>query len=175
MGAYNFPGWHGTTAGLFPQFKPHYRRGEQLGFGIHTADSEEFARLYAQNPEIARKGKAPALYQTNVVAENPLDLAQIVNENDPKFELARLLAGKKFYPVKDANGVPSVYLQNAADARDPAIIEKILREQGIDALRYISRVGQRPLAGLGNITAKDRATLAFDPEQVQILDSRLLK
>jgi hypothetical protein len=174
VGAFNFPGWHGTTAGLFPEFKANIRKNEQLGFGVHSADSEAFAKLYASDPNIARKGKSPAMYKVNVSSENPLNLDQIVSEGSTEFELAKLLAGRSFYPIKDAQGRPSVYLQNAVDSRDPKTIQKILEAQGIDALRYISRVGSLPLNGGSFVSAKDTSTVALSPKQIQILEARLL-
>ena len=168
----NILGWHGTTAPPFEQFKPNIRKNEQLGFGIHFADDPEFAKEYALNELVARrKGNNSRLYKAELATSNPLSAASLVQEGSPEFNLAKKLAGKSFFALKDDLGIPTAYLQNAIDATSPARAERLIRDAGYDAIRYNSRLGELSpgATGLTNLR-KSPATLVFSPDQIQILE-----
>ena len=80
--------YHGTTAGGFDAFRPNYRKGEQLGFGIHFAQDRGFAAKYAEDPTVARKGKTPKVYAVYLSIQRPLVADAIVYEGTPEFALA---------------------------------------------------------------------------------------
>lgn len=111
--------FHGTRARVISRFEPHIRRGEQIGFGIHFAFESSFAREYALNPKVARRGKSPAIMATTVSAKNPLIADQIVYEGSDEFALARRLAGKRMNYPKDELGRRAVYPQYMFRATSP--------------------------------------------------------
>jgi N12 class adenine-specific DNA methylase/GGDEF domain-containing protein len=161
--------YHGTTSGGFEVFKANIRKGEQLGFGIHFAEDPAFADRYANDPQVARKGKKPHVFNAYLSLTNPLTANQVVKEGSPEFALAKKLAGKNLYTVKDDNGVPSVYLQNVIDSVNPQKAEKAIREAGYDGVIYKSRIGTRGVVGYGGgtVTAESQSIIVFSPTQIK--------
>jgi hypothetical protein len=161
--------YHGTTSGGFGEFKPNVRKGEQLGFGIHFAEGRAFADRYAADPDVARRGKTPQTFEVYLALKNPLIANKIVSEGSPEFAVAKKLAGKGMYAVKNDAGVPSVYLQNIIDATTPQRAERVIREAGYDGVIYLARIGTRGVDGYsrGNITSESRAFIAFSPTQIK--------
>ncbi len=170
-------GWHGTTAGSFDSFLPNFRKNEQLGFGIHFADLADFAKQYAINPLVARKSKnLPVLYKTELTYQKPLQAAVLVKEGSKEFELAKRLAGNKFFTSLDENKVPTAFMQNAIDSTTPQRAERLIREAGYDAVMYNSRLGSLLPGGTGlSNVQKSPSTIVFTPEQIKILEKYLLK
>jgi len=161
--------YHGTTQGKFDAFKPNYRKGEQLGFGIHFAAEEDLARLYAFDDAVSRKGKEPTLYTVRLHVNRMLDLDRIVSEGDPDYDLAKKIAGRAFYPVKNEHGVPSVYLQNAVDASpNGKRTEQLIRAAGYDGVRYKAKIVS-PNAYSFQTRAEGISYIVFDPDQVEIV------
>lgn len=163
--------YHGTSSGGFDAFKPNYRRGEQLGFGIHFTTDEEFARRYAFDDKVARKGKSPMVYKVSLELNNVLDLDQIVKEGSPEFELGKKVAGRSFFPVKDEDGKLAIYLQNAIDSSpNHKRTEKLIRDAGYDSVKYVSKIRT---VGIGNYYASSgeaESYVVFEPSQVKIVD-----
>lgn len=171
LGAIVFPGWHGTPNGEFSEFKPNIRKNEQLGFGIHAADNRSFAERYALMPRKINKSNQPTLYQVEVGMENPLKADDVVIEGDPRFALAKKLAGQHFFSSKDENGVPATFLQNAIDATSPQRAERLIRDAGYDGVRYMARYGSiNPGGTSANIAERSPASLVFTPEQLKIIE-----
>jgi hypothetical protein len=167
--------YHGTRQGNFDQFIPHYRRNEQLGFGIHFTPDESFANRYAYDDATAHKGRNPYVHKVELLMNNTLDANQIVYEGTPEFELAKKLAGQKFrcFSSKDERGIPGVYLQSCIDATNPKRAEKIIREIGYDSVKYNAKIlnhsgnvgyaGQIPV----NLIAEAPTYIVFSPSQIK--------
>jgi hypothetical protein len=160
-------GYHGTTAGIFDEFVPQFRKGEQLGFGVHFAEERTFAELYALNPMVARKGKRPTIYVAELDLGSPLVTNKVVAEGSSEFALAKHLAGRKLITVKNDEGIPCVWLQNAVDATNPSRAQELITQAGFDSVIYRSRVGT---AGVNaRITAESLSYIVFKNSQIRIL------
>lgn len=163
--------YHGTRGGDFSTFKPRFRPGENLGFGIHFAMDRSFAERYALDEAVARKkGGTPHVFEVVLSMQTPLVADAIVKEGSASFDLAKKLAGRKLYISFDENKVPCVYLQNAIDATSPERAQRLIREAGYDGLFYQTRLVLFS-AGCqgGSITAKSPACIVFEPCQVKRL------
>jgi len=80
--------YHGTRAGEFESFKTRFRKGEQLGFGVHFSEDRSMAERYADDEHVARRGRSPHVFDVYLDIKNPLDATAIVKEGDPEFDLA---------------------------------------------------------------------------------------
>lgn len=154
--------YHGTRQ-TFNAFRPNFRPSEQLGFGIHFAEDESFADAYANDANVARKGATPRVIPAYLAVRNPLVATQIVRQGSPEFELAKKIAGPNFFSVKDENGVPAVWLQNAIDNASPRRAEKMIREAGYDGVIYQSTVRTSD----GRTVRKGNAVVVFEPTQAK--------
>jgi hypothetical protein len=164
-------GYHGTTCGGFAALRPHIRRGEQLGFGIHLAADYEFASRYAFDPLVARKGgNSPCVVVGIVRMNRPLYAARSVEDGTPEFALAKKLAGSKLMTVKNDHGVACCWLQNAIDAAAPERAQKLIEEAGYDGVVYRARVGTRGVNA--RYTAESLSYLVMRSDQVTILENR---
>jgi len=159
--------YHGTTAEDFHSFRPNIRKNEQLGFGIHHSEDPSFASRYANDPHTARKGKFPRVYASHLSIKNPLMADSFVKQGTPEFDLAKKLAGSKFFTQKDEDGIPTVYLQNAIDSANPKIAEKLIREAGYDGVRYQARLIRQQLHGQYSSAAQSPSWIVFDPSQIK--------
>jgi hypothetical protein len=159
--------YHGTRAHGFDTFRPNIRKNEQLGFGIHFSESEDFARLYAEDDTVARRGKSSGMYSVYLSIKNPLNAAQIVYEGSPEFMLAEKLAGKKLYTSKDADGRRAAYLQNAIDGTSPQRAEKLIKDAGYDGVIYNARVGQKTPYNGAIYRGESRSFIVFEPSQIK--------
>ncbi|WP_455233387.1 ADP-ribosyltransferase-containing protein [Geopseudomonas aromaticivorans] len=157
--------FHGTRQGGFDAFRPNHRKGEQLGFGIHFAESEDFARRYAEDDRVARRGKQPEVYAVHLSMQNPLRANTLVREGSAEFALGLRLAGKKVHIDRDAEGVRCMWLQSAIDATSGPRAERLIREAGYDGVIYDARVGSY---GVVNHTLdKSESYIVFEPSQVK--------
>ena len=162
--------YHGTTAGGFDAFRPNYRKGEQLGFGIHFAQDRGFAAKYAEDPTVARKGKKPKVYAVYLSIQRPLVADAIVYEGTPEFALAKKLAGSKLMTQRGEDGVRLTYMQNAIDKTSALRAEKLIREAGYDGIVYESVLSTASWTGTGVGRAKtgsSRSYIVFEPTQVK--------
>lgn len=129
--------YHGTTAGPFDAFRPFYRKGEDLGFGIHFAEDVEFAAGYAFDESVARKGKEPRLIAAFLSVQNVLNADAIVLEGSREFALAKKCWTVNFFAPQNEHGVRGVWLQGAINrASDPKRAERLIRDAGYDGVRY---------------------------------------
>lgn len=160
--------YHGTRQGNFDAFKPHIRRGEQLGFGIHFAERLDFATRYAKDNTVARKGKAPHVHSVFLSAQVPLLASAIVAEGTPAFVLAQKLAGHRLCTVRDEAGRRTAWMQNAIDSTSPARAERLIRKAGFDAVVYEARIGVLGAPGANaRVLDKCRSWIVFEPCQVK--------
>ena len=162
--------YHGTTAGGFDAFRPNYRKGEQLGFGIHFAQDRGFAAKYAEDPTVARKGKTPKVYGVYLSIQRPLVSDAIVYEGTPEFALAKKLAGSKLFFQRNEDGVLAAYMQNAIDQTTAQRAEKLIREAGYDGIVYEAQLSTSAWTGTGLSLARvasSRSFIVFDPTQVK--------
>ena len=162
--------FHGTTAGDFDAFRPNYRKGEQLGFGIHFAADREFAAKYAEDPTVRRKGKAPKVYAVYLSIQRPLVADAIVYEGTPEYALAKKLAGKKLMTQRGEDDVRMAYMQNAIDNTTAQRAEKLIREAGYDGIRYESFLLSSVWTGRGigrARTGSSRSFIVFEPTQIK--------
>jgi hypothetical protein len=162
-------GYHGTTAGNFQEFVPRIRKGEQLGFGIHFSADPLFAKLYALDVLTARKGRSPILYVAELSLSNPLTSNKIVTEGTKEFDLAKNLAGRRFWTSKDEEGRQCAWLQHAIDASSPTRAIKLISEAGYDGVIYEARVGTQGVNA--RIIAKSLSYLLMSNEQIKIISS----
>lgn len=165
--------YHGTRNGGFDDFKSHYRKGEQLGFGIHFSADREFAARYAHDDEVARKGKAPMVYTVQLTMDRPLKADEIVSEGSPEFALAKKLAGAKLYVSKDEHGTPCCYMQNAIDSTSPQRAEKLICAAGFDGVIYRAKVGSRAVGGMV-VSGESESYIVFEPSQIRIVSKESL-
>lgn len=166
------PVYHGTTAGAFASFRPRYRNGEQLGFGIHVTPDAAFAQRYATDGEVARKGKQPHLFVGYARKGHILDANSIVRDGTPEFALALKLAGPKARGMVQKNeaGVGCIYMQNAIDATSGQRAERLIRAAGYDTIRYRSRIGQRGFRGI-HYTGEAPSYVILDPCNLRRVDA----
>lgn len=155
---------HGTRAS-FETFRPHHRRKEMVGFGIHFAEKASFAERYALDENIPRRGKAPRTIAALLSIQRPLLADRIISERDPEFALVRQL-GKHFgHPD---GGVLHGYLQHALDLAPPERTERVLRDAGYDGVRYVSTLAGS--SGQGRYRIDESVSwVVFDPSQVRVL------
>ena len=162
--------YHGTTAGDFDAFRPNYRKGEELGFGIHFAKDRDFAVKYAQDPTVARKGKSPKVYEVYLSIQRPLVADAIVIEGTPEFTLAKKLAGNKLFTSPGEDGLLQAYMQNAIDHTTAPRAEKLIREAGYDGIRYEAQLSTSEWTGRGLSLARvasSRSYIVFNPSQIK--------
>jgi hypothetical protein len=167
--------YHGTRAGSFDVFRPHIRKGEQLGFGIHFAADKELAARYATDDDTARRGKAPVLYTVELTMTHPLNADQMILEGSPEFDLARKLAGTRLMTNKNEEGVRCAWMQNAIDATSPARGEKLIREAGYDSVIYEFTIGGAVVQGYRSVSGKGTGYIVFDPGQIRIVDKEAFR
>lgn len=160
--------YHGTATGGFDAFRPHVRKGEQLGFGIHFADDESVARGYASGPQARRaaKGSTPAVYAVFLSLQNPLDVERLVSEGTDEFRLAQKLAGKRLVAMKDERGVRVAYLRNAIELATPERAQAAIQAAGHDGIRYIAQL-LSPSAYGWERGSSSPSWIAFSPTQIK--------
>jgi hypothetical protein len=158
--------YHGTTAPAFTVFQPFYRKGEQLGFGVHFSEDYDFARRYAEDEEVARRGKGtPRVYAVYLSVQRPVIADSIVVEGSPEFTLAVKLAGKRrLFTQTDEQGRKVAMLP--IDWSDSKRAERLIREAGFDGVAYSARLVQRTGYGLQK-TAESASWVVFDPAQIK--------
>jgi hypothetical protein len=162
--------YHGTTAGDFDAFRPNYRKGEQLGFGIHFAQDRDFAAKYAEDPNVARRGKSPKVYAVYLSIQNPLNADAFVAEGSPEFALAKKLAGARLLAFRNAEGIRETFVQRAIDQTSAQRAEKLIREAGYDGILYESVLSSAAWTGTGvgrRREAASRSFLVFEPTQIK--------
>ncbi len=158
--------YHGTRTGGFNEFKPNFRKGEQLGFGMHFASSRDFAQRYAEDDTVARRGKSPQVYDTYLSIQNPLNANSIVYEGTKEFDLASRLAGSKLFTQKSEDGRRAAFMQNAIDSTSPQRAEKLIKEAGYDGVFYRARLGQRTPYG-ATYSGESESFIVFEPQQIK--------
>ena len=159
------PVFHGTRK-EFDAFKPKYVNRNQLGFGIHFTREKSFAAQYAE-------GKGGHLVSAVLHVHSVLDADRIVLEGSKEYDLAKQLAGKKFYSdfmQEGRTGPRGTYLQNAIDATSPQRAEKLIRDAGYDCIRYTSKMVGAASNGYQSQGAKATSYVVFDPEKIEIVD-----
>jgi len=162
--------YHGTTAGDFDAFRPNYRKGEQLGFGIHFAKDRDFAAKYAEDPNVARRGKSPKVYAVYLSIQRPLVADAIVYEGTPEFALAKKLAGSRLLTDRGEDGVRLTYMQRAIDQTSAQRAEKLIREAGYDGILYEAQLAKSAWTGMGLSLARmgsSRSFIVFEPTQIK--------
>ena len=161
--------YHGTKAGDFDSFKPNFRKTEQLGFGIHFAKNKSFAEMYASDPDVSRRGRAPRVYEVYLSIQRPLLADVLVWEGTPEFALAKKLAGKGLLTSLSEHGIRAAYMQNAIDRTTPQRAEKLIREAGYDGVIYeasmMSRGGRKSDVSISYIV--------FEPSQIKSATSNV--
>ena len=182
--------YHGTRAGLFDEFRPHYRPKEQLGFGIHWSEDQSFAERYAFDDSTARRGSSPVVYEANLIVRNPLYGNSLVCEGTKEYELAIAIAGKKVLTSTWQEGTPEsgfigegesrsriigaaygrkcLFMQNAIDKASGERAAKLIQQYGFDGVRYTARVGKRALYHYST-TAEAPSWVVFSPSQIVVL------
>lgn len=158
--------YHGTSAAGFDVFRPNYRKGEQLGFGIHFAQDRDFAAKYAEDPNVARRGKSPAVYEVYLSIQRPLVADAIVIEGTPEFTLAKKLAGNNLLTQRNEDGVLMAYMQGAIDKTSAQRAEKLIREAGYDGIVYEAQLAVPTAFGWAR-TGSSRSFIVFEPTQIK--------
>lgn len=164
--------YHGTRQGSFETFTPRFRRGEQLGFGIHFAEDFAFALRYAQDKNVSRRGHDPFVHAAWLDIEHPLVANKAVTEGSPEFELAQRLAGRRLMTVKNEAGQRAAWMQNAIDFTSPERAQSLIVDAGYDGVIYEATLGRRGVVGYsgGTITSRSRAFVVFETRQIQFVD-----
>jgi hypothetical protein len=163
-----FVGFRGGRTGPFRAelTKPTYRKDEQLGFGIHVAKDESFARLYAEDDRTARRGSQPHIDALEVVMRNPLESRVVVTEGDSLWPLVKALVPKDYHFFTDG-GRPIIFLQNAIDAASPKKAERVIREAGYDGVIYDATVRGAIVQGRASVSGESESYVVFDSSQVR--------
>ncbi len=159
--------YHGTVA-EFSEFRPNYRNGEQLGFGIHFSESLNLASEYAHGASARKKRGSPRIILAHLVIRNPLDAHAIVKEGSKEFVLAKQLARHRLFTQKDMLGVLMVYMQNAIDISSPKRAARLIQEAGYDGVRYESNVIELNGRGYTKI-ATAISWIVFESDQIRTL------
>jgi hypothetical protein len=157
--------YHGTTA-KFDAFRPHERKGEQLGFGIHFAEDMAMADAYAHGQYTARKGSTPRVIDVYLSIQRPLVADQIVREGSPEFALAKKLAGPRLMTQRDEDGKRVAWMQNAIDATTGSRAARLIQEAGYDGVRYTATILNRTASG-ARLVAESISWVVFSPMQVK--------
>jgi hypothetical protein len=158
--------YHGTRAPEFTVFQPFYRKGEQLGFGIHFAEDYDFAKRYAEEEGVTRKGKGtPRIYPVYLSIQRPLFANAIVTEGTPEFELARKLAGRRQF-LTETNELGQKIAIPRIDGTDSKRAERLIREAGYDGVAYSALLMERTGYGFQKI-AESPSWVVFDPAQIK--------
>lgn len=163
--------YHGTTAPPFEAFRPHVRRDEQLGFGIHFAEDDTFAMRYAHNPDVARRGKHPRVIAVYLSVQKPLFADKVVMSGSPEFTLAQALAGRRLRTEPHPDGRRMAYLQGAIDATSASRAERLIRGAGYDGVCYRAQIGEQGPYGRWERGPESRSWVVFDPRQVKSVDN----
>ncbi len=151
--------WYHGSNNLFNSFKlGKYKKSQQLGFGIHFATDENFARLYGTY-----------LYTCNIFPNKILDVQKIYNIGCPEELFARALykgTGRQLY-VSDNQFV--IHL----DFTPPKRAERLLRQFGYDAVLYEAKYGNLTFdsgqRGM-RISNKSTSIVILDPNKITILN-----
>ena len=170
--------YHGTRSGDFESFKPNFRKGEQLGFGIHFAKDRSFAERYASDPDVSRRGRAPKVYEVYLSVQRPLFADALVVEGTPEFALAKKLAGKGLFTSLNERGIRVAYMQNAIDRTTPQRAEKLIREAGYDGVVYEASLMSRggPVGDHRGVWRRSDASISyivFEPSQIKSATSNV--
>jgi hypothetical protein len=158
--------YHGTTA-AFDAFRPFERKGEQLGFVIHFAESKAMADVYAHDQYVARKGSHPRVIDVYLSVQRPLVANQIVREGSPEFALAKKLAGSRLMTQKDDDGKRVAWMQNAIDATTGSRASRLIQEAGYDGIKYAATILERSAHGGASKIAESTAWVVFSPTQAK--------
>ena len=172
--------YHGTMSD-FEVFRPHYRRSEQMGFGMHFTSDNGMASDYAGG-EAARqpRGGAPRLLEGFLQVRSPLNAEWVGPKGTPEHALARALYPKidtirTAYLHKQANGLVverigismSWALSEALAGKGGGKrVERILREAGYDGVRYTAVI-----TTISKPTRWVRCWIALDPRQFKSIDN----
>jgi hypothetical protein len=168
------PVYHGTTAGDFEAFRAHYRKDEQLGFGIHFAESYELADMYAHDPSVRRRGvKKPRVIGAYLSIQRPLYADRVVFEGTLEYALAVELAGVKLKRMpheRDDKGRRMLYMQACIDATGVERAERLIRQAGYDGVCYTATITApgpygRVMSGGG------AAWVVFEANQIKSTDN----
>lgn len=160
--------YHGTTAGDFEAFRPHYRKDEQVGFGIHFAESYELADMYAHDPTVRRRGvKRPRVIGAYLSVQRPLYADRVVFEGTLEYALALELARHRNMPMeRDEKGRRMLYMQACIDATGVERAERLIRKAGYDGVCYTATM----MDG-GRIMGGGSAWVVFEPNQIKSTDN----
>jgi hypothetical protein len=162
-------GYHGTRK-KFETFRPHFRQGMQLGFGIHFSTDKSFAAKYAFGDSGGR-GNDPTLYTCELTMNNPLKANAIVSEGTPEYALAEKLAKFRPFPMKNQEGVKQYYMQSAIDVTGVRRAERLIREAGYDGVIYEAKL----MIGAGSPNSyydmgRSECYIVFDPSQIRVVN-----
>lgn len=166
--------YHGTRSGGFGSFKPHIRAGEQLGFEVHFSASKAFADRYANDPAVGRRGRRPHVYAVHLQMLRPLVAGAVASEGSAEFDLAKKLAGRSLVTIKDGDGRPSCWIQNAIDSSRAQRAQRLIEEAGYDGVVYEAKLGGlMPVMGATYRTVSQASTsyIVFRPEQIKAADN----
>ena len=166
--AFTVVGYHGTRK-KFTTFRPHFRQGMQLGFGIHFAADKDFAAGYAFG-EAGGRGTDPTLYTCELTMNKPLKANEIVSEGSPEYALAEKLAKFRPFAMKNQEGVKQYYMQAAIDATGVQRAERLIREAGYDGVIYTARKmtgGGSP--GTYINYGESECFVVFQPSQIRVI------
>ena len=158
--------YHGTTA-KFDAFRPHERKGEQLGFGIHFAEDRSMADRYAHDQYVARKGSHPRVVDVYLSVQRPLIADMMVLDGSAEFALAKKLAGPRMPKLTNENGVRAAWMQNSIDATTGSRAARLIQEAGYDGVRYTATNLKRSAYGGASKIAESTAWVVFSPTQVK--------
>ncbi len=157
--------YHGTTA-KFDAFRPHERKGEQLGFGIHFAEDMAMADLYAHDQHAARKGSTPRVIDVYLSVQRPLVADTIVRDGSAEFALAKKLAGARLMTQRYEDGKRAAWMQHAIDATAGSRASRLIQEAGYDGIRYTATILNRTAHG-ARMVAESIAWIVFSPTQIK--------
>lgn len=152
--------YHGSTK-LFNSFKlGKYRRSQQLGFGIHFAQDENFAKLYGNY-----------IYICNLFPSKILHTDQIyeIGVGSPEEEFAKALhkgTGRRLW-IEDNKFMIQL------DITTPQRAERLLRQFGYDAVVYNAKYGTMALRGM-NVSNESKSMVMLDSSEIKILNIKTL-
>lgn len=161
--------YHGTTAEEFNEFKPKNRAGEQLGFGIHFAESKNLADEYStgESARKLRKSGTARVESVYLQSKKPLDATAIVKDGTPEFALAKKLAGNRLMTQTDSDGKKIAYMQGSIDATSGKRAEKLIREAGYDSVKYEASIISPSGGGRYIQGEKSISYVVFESKQVK--------
>jgi hypothetical protein len=148
--------WYHGAPERFDSFQAgKHKSDQQLGFGIHFAQSKEFAELYG-----------PYIYECQLSPTKTLNQTSIHSVDDEEvYAFAQELYKRTRFQLYVSGGQFALSL----DVKSPKSAEQLLRKYGYDSVLYEAKYGSAGIGGM-YVNNKTIAMTMLDPSKITILN-----